>query len=68
MTSRADIASGKGLTSRVKRDELSEETTTIVLPNLRKMCAIFLFFVGSFAVGFGAGFGTGFASKICESI
>tara|TARA_B110000008_G_C16839072_1_gene511865 strand:+ start:212 stop:520 length:309 start_codon:yes stop_codon:yes gene_type:complete len=80
-TSRTDIAAGKGLQrsksftpqTSTSRSKLSRQSVpppppprTIVLPNMRKMCAIFLFFLGSFAVGFGAGFGSGYSAKICE--
>ena len=66
MTSRADIAKGKGIKSQDVTSTLTVEPRTIILPNLRKMCAILLFFIGSFAVGFGAGFGVGYATKVCE--
>ena len=74
MSSRADIAAGRGLSGgpiRIRVVEISDAppaTTTIVLPNVRRMCAVLCFFIGSFAAGFGAGFGAGFASKLCEAI
>ena len=68
MTSRADIAKGKGLKSQEPVSTVNVETRTIILPNVRRMCAILLFFIGSFTVGFGAGFGTGYASKACEVV
>tara|TARA_B100000945_G_scaffold320990_1_gene333186 strand:+ start:603 stop:815 length:213 start_codon:yes stop_codon:yes gene_type:complete len=69
MTTRADIARGKGATSSKQTTviETVSEPRTIILPNFRKMCSIFLFFIGSFAIGFGAGFGSGYAAKICET-
>ena len=74
MSSRADIAAGRGLSGLPVRSrvvETSNETsppTTIVLPNVRRMCAVLCFFIGSFAAGFGAGFGAGFAAKLCEAV
>lgn len=74
MSSRADIAAGKGLSGgpiRTRVVEVSTDSsanTTIVLPNVRRMCAVLCFFIGSFAAGFGAGFGTGFAAKLCEAV
>ena len=79
MASRADIARGRGTTrsniqsynipkpKQNKKVEPAPKSAlpTIVLPPARKMCAIFLFFLGSFAIGFGAGFGSGYGSKIC---
>lgn len=79
MASRQDLAMGKGKgrpnqTSIVKVAEKASAPTiasntkipTLVLPPARRMCAILLFFIGSFSIGFGAGFGTGYASKMCE--
>jgi hypothetical protein len=77
MSSRADIAAGRGFSSTPVRTRVVEVSTTnvdgainttIVLPNVRRMCAVLCFFIGSFAAGFGAGFGTGFAAKICEAV
>ena len=73
MSSRADIAAGRGLSGlpvRARVVETSDEPspTTIVLPNVRRMCAVLCFFIGSFAAGFGAGFGAGFAAKLCEAV
>ena len=78
MSSRADIARGRGTTrSNIRSYQVPKQPPkvepaprsslpTIVLPPARKMCAIFLFFLGSFAIGFGAGFGSGYGSKTCS--
>jgi len=68
MSSRADIARGKGLRTEESASTSTVEPRTIILPNLRRMCAILLFFVGSFAVGFGAGFGAGYVIKECNAV
>ena len=66
MSSRADIANGKRNPNKEIVIETLKEPAMIALPNLRKVCAIFLFFAGSFAVGYGAGFGIGYAIKTCD--
>ena len=78
MSSRADIARGRGPPrSNIKSYQVPKQAAkiepapkstlpTIVLPPARKMCAILLFFLGSFAIGFGAGFGSGYGSKTCS--
>ena len=73
MSSRADIAAGRGLSglpvrTRVVTTSDTPAPATIVLPNVRRMCAVLCFFIGSFAAGFGAGFGAGFAAKLCEAV
>ena len=74
MSSRADIAAGKGFKSSTGRpggrtipvvQEPVVTQKTLVLPNASKMCAILCFFLGSFAIGLGAGFGLGWSSKDC---
>jgi hypothetical protein len=75
MPSRTDIASGRGSakkkakpnTNRTVPVEVKSDDSmrTIVFPNMKRVCTIFLFFLGSFSIGFGAGYGAGFASKEC---
>lgn len=67
---RADVASGKGVSSGTKRTvpvEVKNETSLrkVTVPNMKRVCSVVLFFLGSFSIGFGAGFGAGFGVKEC---
>ena len=80
MTSRSDIAEGKGLKNTPPLNKLTVkataqrahalsvgETQILKIPSVSYMWLLrtLSFFIGSFLIGFGAGFGGGWNAKTC---
>lgn len=81
MTSRSDIASGKGLKNTASLNTLTVKATAqrahtlsvggerqiLKIPSVSWMWLLrtLSFFIGSFLIGFGAGFGSGWNAKTC---